>query len=102
MAENNDALKEAIEKERQEAQNDNPVPQGPNFKALGIAMLPTSPVSFKGGDSLVALARLALYGSLAYATRKNKTLMYAFMGATGLSLLTSLSNDALNKANGNG
>ncbi len=49
-------------------------------------IIPTTQVSF---DNPMAFARLAMYGVLAYATRKNK-MTYVFITAAGVSLATSL------------
>lgn len=58
---------------------------------LAVGLLPFSPVQFTGPDALIAWGRLVGYSALAYWTyNKMRPASYAFMGAAGLSLATSL------------
>lgn len=79
----------------------NNVVEFPNSKPkrynLALGVLPVTPVSFQGKDALVAYGRVLGYGTLAYLTfKKNKNLSYIFMGATALSLATSLAGQSWN------
>jgi hypothetical protein len=59
---------------------------------IATGLLPFMPVKFEGGDTLLAIGRIAAYGLLAYATyNKMRNVSYALMGAAGLSLITSIS-----------
>jgi hypothetical protein len=61
-----------------------------NYPINPIAdMIPTTQIPF---ENPMSYARLALYVSLAYATRKNKA-SYVFMTAAGLSLVTTLMSE---------
>ena len=77
-----------------------PVTNG-NLKNIGLALVPFTPVSFSGQDSLYAWGRLALYGTGAALTwQKQRKLSYVFLGAAGLSLVTSLAGNAWGNSTG--
>jgi hypothetical protein len=62
---------------------------------IGLALVPFTPVSFSGPDGIYAWGRLAIYGTAAALTwQKQRKLSYVLMGAAGLSLVSSLSQDA--------
>jgi len=66
-------------------------PAGKTPSRIPAAFLPFVGVPFVGEGALWAYARLALYGGIAYLTfEKHRKLSYLFMGAAGLSTLTSL------------
>jgi hypothetical protein len=68
-----------------------------DFGRLAIQALPISAVSFSE-EPMIAWGRLLAYGALsAVLWNKHRTMAYAAMGATGLSLVTSLSASALKK-----
>jgi hypothetical protein len=61
-----------------------------NYPVNPVAdMIPTTQIPF---ENPMSYARLAVYVSLAYATRKNKS-TYIFMTAAGLSLVTTLMSE---------
>ena len=61
-----------------------------NSNKIALSLLPITPVSFKN-DPFYAIGRIALYGTISYLTfKKYRTLSYVFMGMTGLSLLSSV------------
>lgn len=64
------------------------------LKQLGLSMNPLSPVQLTGDKSLFAYLRLIIYGGLTYMTWSNVALRYTFMGATAVSLASSLSAGA--------
>jgi len=67
---------------------------------IALGLLPFTPVPFKGPDMLIAWGRLAGYSILTYATyNKMRPLSYAFMGAAGVSLATSLMSGIWSKQN---
>jgi hypothetical protein len=68
---------------------------------LAIGLMPFSPVKFSGPDALIAWGRLIGYSMLAYYTfNKMRPISYAFMGAAGVSLATSLSSTLWEKHEG--
>lgn len=85
---------------------DPPAPQAPQAQkfglgAIGLDMMPFTPVPFIGRDALWAYVRLGAYGALSLATWKRaRTLSYVFAGAAAVSVLTSLSASARQNVNG--
>ena len=67
---------------------------------IALAFFPLTPVSFTGPDMIYAIARVAGYSALAYFTyNKMRKVSYAFMGAAGVSLATSLTAGMWGKKN---
>ena len=67
----------------------------PMLRRVGLAMLPFTPVSFDGVDSMYAWTRLIVYSAgAALVWKRQKTIAYGFAAAAGMSLVTSLSGSA--------
>lgn len=80
-----------------------PAPQeNPNaakgFPKAALAVLPFAPAPISGKDAWIGWTRIAGYTAISYWawSKKQRTLAYAFMGATALSAATSLSAKAWN------
>jgi len=66
-------------------------PEAFNIQKFMLGLLPFTPVPFAGPDMLLAVGRVAGYSLLAYWTyNKMRPASYAFMGAAGVSLATSI------------
>lgn len=80
---------------------DTPVPPvNTNGKArnIGLALVPFTPVPFKGTDAIYAWGRLVIYGGAsALLYKKNKTIATGLLIAAGTSLLTSLASESWSK-----
>jgi hypothetical protein len=73
-------------------------PQKSGTERIILGLLPFTPVPLTGPDFLLAWGRLAGYSLLAYWTfNKTRPISYAFMGAAGVSLATSLTAGMWNK-----
>jgi len=69
-----------------------------NMRRIGLAMLPFTPVSFDGPESLYAWTRLIVYGAAASLMwKRQRAIAYVLTGAAGMSLVTSLSGSAWNR-----
>jgi hypothetical protein len=68
------------------------------IEKIFLGLFPFTPVPFKGDDLFLAIGRIAGYSALSYFTyNKMRPASYAFMGAAGVSLLTSLTGGMWNK-----
>ena len=68
----------------------------PNPGRMALLLIPTTPVSFSGPDAGMAWLRILAYGATAALVWKgNRTIGYVAAGAAALSLITSLSSDAV-------
>lgn len=75
-----------------------PVIKEGTLNRIALGLVPFTPVPFTGKDSLLAIGRVAAYGLLSYWTfNKMRPVSYAFMGAAGVSLATSLTAGLWNK-----
>jgi len=64
-------------------------------KQLGLSLIPFTPVPFTGDKCLLAYIRVGIYGLLAYWTWNGaRPVSYAMLGATAVSVATSLSAGA--------
>lgn len=65
---------------------------------IPLMLLPITPVPFQPQTALWAYLRLGIYGTAAILTyEKMRKISYVFMGAAGLSLLTSLAGGLVMK-----
>ena len=61
------------------------------LKRMAVGLVPFTPVPFKGKDTYVAIARIAIFSAAAYLTyNKAKKVSYALIGAAGISLANSI------------
>lgn len=70
---------------------------GLDARRLGMAMIPFTPVSFRGAEAPLAWLRLGVYGVGAYmAWGKARRLSYLLAGAAVVSTATSMAGTAWN------
>lgn len=72
-------------------------PTQPTSRKILLSIVPLTPAPITGKDAWIGWGRIVVYGGLAMASfKRSKPLSYGFMVATGVSLMTSMSAEALN------
>ena len=72
-------------------------PSQPVSRKILLSIVPLTPAPITGPDAWIGWGRIAVYGGLAMASfKKSRPLSYGFWGATAVSLMTSMSAEALN------